>query len=213
MDIYNRKEFGDRAKNLEVRLTDVLPTSEDIMFTGGELFGIFPGPGHDGEIIRVEGPTKRGRFVLIQNSGSWLHFHEVKVFGKTAPLLMETTVPPRRRKKRSENLSDVRPPPVDLFLNPLRQEEMEMVEEKLRKTTHDLFDPPLPPSTFPPMFSLLRRTNLPCFPSDPDQAHMILRYKWVGNFCWLSQGLYTAESLSLTEKSSKTPVTKPPKSY
>ena len=87
-------------------------------------------------------------------------------------------MPAGKRRKRQEYLLDVQPPPVDLFLNPLRQGELEMVEEKLRKTTHDLFDPPLEPSYFPPLFNLLTHTNLPCFSSDPDQAHMIFRYKW-----------------------------------
>ena len=100
--IYNRRDYGSRTKNLEVRLTDVLPTSEEARFTGGKLFGTFTGPGKDGEIIIIEGSVKKGRYVLIQN-GFWiLNFHEVKVFGY-APLT---------RRKRNANSPNVPPPPV-----------------------------------------------------------------------------------------------------
>ena len=61
VDLHNRgdcdpiHQCGARTKNLEVRLTDELPKSEKVMYTGGQLLGRFKGPGKDGEIIRVEG--------------------------------------------------------------------------------------------------------------------------------------------------------------
>ena len=86
VDIYNRGDecrwCAERTKNLEVRVTDELPTSEDEMYTGGQLLGTFAGPGTPGQIIKVEGPARTGRYVLIQmNSRDCLNLHEVETFG------------------------------------------------------------------------------------------------------------------------------------
>ena len=85
VDIYNRgndhhavPDPGPALKNVEVRLTDELPTSEDQMFTGGELLGTFEGPGTTGQIVKVEGPARTGRYVLIQmNKTGGLGLREV----------------------------------------------------------------------------------------------------------------------------------------
>ena len=65
-------------------MTNILPTSGEKMFTGGELLGTFAGPGGLGQIISVDGPTRTGRFVLVQmNNTEFLNLHEVEVFGSS----------------------------------------------------------------------------------------------------------------------------------
>ena len=85
VDIYNRGDTAAaaaRTKNLEVRLTDELPASEDQMYTEGQLLGTFQGPGTKGQIIRVQGSARTGRYALIQmNNRGCLNLHEVEVFG------------------------------------------------------------------------------------------------------------------------------------
>ena len=89
VDIYNRWDsYGSRLRNVEVRLTNQLPTSSDQMYTGGELLGTFRGPATSAEkIIRVEGAAKIGKYVLIQMNNVWdnryhLNWHEVEAFGR-----------------------------------------------------------------------------------------------------------------------------------
>ena len=88
VDIYNRADCcGLRTRNLEVRLTDEVPTSSDVMYPGGQLLGTFPGPGKTGEIIKVEGSAQIGRNVLIQMSNPQnLNLHEVLIFGRVSHL-------------------------------------------------------------------------------------------------------------------------------
>ena len=81
-----------------------------------------------------------------------------------------------RRKKRNTNQSGVKPPLVDVFLNPMRQREKNLVESYMMNITRDLFNPPLPQSSYPHLFRLLRHTNLPCLPSAEDQGNMIIRW-------------------------------------
>ena len=83
------------------------------------------------------------------------------------------------RRKRSATETGAVLPKVDVFLNPARREEMSLVEEYLTNITRALFDPPLPKSSYPHLFRLLRHTNLPCVPSEEDNSHMILRYMYV----------------------------------
>jgi len=89
VDIYNLGgECGHcaaRARNLEVRVTNELPTSEDQMYTEGQILGTFQGPGTIGQLIRMESSAKTGRYVLVQmNHTSCLSFHEVEVFGSVS---------------------------------------------------------------------------------------------------------------------------------
>ena len=84
VDIYNRGDanYGGNFKNVEVRLTDELPPSGDQMYTGGQLLGTFAGPGTNGQIVKVEGTARTGRYVLIQmNNRDCLNLHEVEAFG------------------------------------------------------------------------------------------------------------------------------------
>ena len=84
--LYARKDCcSERTKNLDVRITDELPTSGDRMYTGGELLGSYEGPAREGQIITVKGSPQFGRYVLVQmNNPQPLSFHEVTVFGKGA---------------------------------------------------------------------------------------------------------------------------------
>ena len=87
VDIYNRihprADVPERTRNLEVRLTQNLPTSANSMYDEGQLLGTFTGPGKRGQIIKVEGPAQIGRYVLIQmNHPEQMAFHEVKVYGR-----------------------------------------------------------------------------------------------------------------------------------
>ena len=75
VDMYNLGDhLASRLRNVEVRLTDELPTSGDQMYTGGQLLGTFAGPGTNGQIVKVEGTARTGRYVLIQmNNRDCLH--------------------------------------------------------------------------------------------------------------------------------------------
>ena len=55
VDIFNRDTHGDRAKNVDVRVSDELPTSANEMFSGGSLLGFFAGPAADGQHIIMSG--------------------------------------------------------------------------------------------------------------------------------------------------------------
>ena len=84
VDMYNLGDhLASRLRNVEVRLTDELPPSADQMYTGGQLLGTFAGPGTKGQIVKVEGTARTGRYVLIQmNSRDCLNLFEVEVFGQ-----------------------------------------------------------------------------------------------------------------------------------
>ena len=88
VEIYNRADaHGDRTRNLEVRLTEELPTSRNTMYTGGQLLGTFKGPGTNGQEISVSGSAKIGRYVLIQmDNRERLNLHEVMAFGRVSHL-------------------------------------------------------------------------------------------------------------------------------
>jgi hypothetical protein len=67
--IYNRKDdkwgTGNRFRDAEVRVTDVLPADGSQMFTGGQLLDIFEGPGTSGQVIQIQGKKYlRGRYDL-----------------------------------------------------------------------------------------------------------------------------------------------------
>ena len=56
VEIFNREDCcGDRTKNVDVRISNELPTSASQMFSGGSLLGHFAGPGADGQHIIVSG--------------------------------------------------------------------------------------------------------------------------------------------------------------
>ena len=56
VEIFNRRDCcGDQTKNVEVRISNELPTTDSQMFSGGALLGHFSGPGTDGEHIVITG--------------------------------------------------------------------------------------------------------------------------------------------------------------
>ena len=56
VEIFNRGDCcGSNAKNVDVRVTDELPTSGSQRFSGGNLLGHFAGPGTTGQHIIVSG--------------------------------------------------------------------------------------------------------------------------------------------------------------
>ena len=59
VEIFNRHDCcGSRTQNVDVRISNELPTSETEMFSGGTLLGHFAGPGTDGQHIVISGQTQ-----------------------------------------------------------------------------------------------------------------------------------------------------------
>ena len=88
--LFNRADGSwHRTRNVEVRLTNELPTSGKNVFTGGELLGTFKGPGTKGQQIEIEsGPgweKKSGRYIVIQmnykGKSDYLNLQEVFAVG------------------------------------------------------------------------------------------------------------------------------------
>jgi len=78
---------GANARNIDIRISDELPTSGDQMFSGGTLLGHFAGPATGGQHIIISGQATSGRYVVVQiNSQTWLNFQEVKAFGRATTL-------------------------------------------------------------------------------------------------------------------------------
>ena len=56
VEIFNRGDCcGQRTRNVEVRISDTLPTSGSRMFTGGTVLGRFTGPASNGQHITISG--------------------------------------------------------------------------------------------------------------------------------------------------------------
>ena len=101
VEIINRKSLGHRTRNMDVRVSDELPTSSTQMFSGGTLLGHFDGPATDNQqiiisgqkgnfsclliIFPLTGEATPGRYVIVQlNAKTNLKFEEVKAFGTLA---------------------------------------------------------------------------------------------------------------------------------
>ena len=100
VEIFNRRGCcGERTRNVEVRISDSLPTTDTQKFSGGTHFGHFAGPATTGQDIMIRGQTKNshliklinisgdetsGKYVIVQmdNGGDDLNLKEVKAFGK-----------------------------------------------------------------------------------------------------------------------------------
>jgi len=95
VEIFNREDGGgDRAKNVDVRVSNELPTSASQMFSGGSLLGRFAGPGTDGQHIIITGEAMSGRYVIVQMDngvGVPLNLKEVRAFGAKGELLQPVT--------------------------------------------------------------------------------------------------------------------------
>ena len=56
VEIFNRGDCcGERTRNVDIRISDELPTSGDQMFSGGHLLGHFAGPATNGQHIIISG--------------------------------------------------------------------------------------------------------------------------------------------------------------
>ena len=55
VEIFNRGTHGGRTRNVEVRISNELPTSSSQMFSGGNLLGSFAGPAVNGQHIVISG--------------------------------------------------------------------------------------------------------------------------------------------------------------
>ena len=84
--LYNRwdNSFG-RTKNVQIQISNELPTDGKTMFSGGEALGTFKGPATKGQINEIEsGPgweKKTGRYLIIQmdmGKAAPLNLHEVE---------------------------------------------------------------------------------------------------------------------------------------
>ena len=61
VEIFNRGgKAGTRTRNVEVRISDTLPTSGSRMFTGGTVLGRFAGPASNGQHIIISGQKLLG---------------------------------------------------------------------------------------------------------------------------------------------------------
>lgn len=55
VEIFNRGTAGSRTRNVDVRVSNNLPTSGRQMFSGGNLLGRFAGPATNGQHIIISG--------------------------------------------------------------------------------------------------------------------------------------------------------------
>ena len=85
--LFNRWDGSwHRTKNVQIRISNELPTDGKTMFTGGEALGTFKGPATKGQIVEIpsgEGWEKKtGRYVIIQmNHNDYLNLHETYAVG------------------------------------------------------------------------------------------------------------------------------------
>ena len=94
--LINRREGGwwKRTKNIQIRLSNGLPTSGKEMFSSGEALGTFKGPATPGQTVEIEsGPgweKKTGRYLIVQmnfgNPGDYMNLQEVYAVGISGTL-------------------------------------------------------------------------------------------------------------------------------
>jgi len=82
VEIFNRDGFGDRTRNVYVRISNKLPRTGWV--AGGSLLGHFTEPAVDGQKITISGPGLSGRYVIVQmdNGNLPLNLREVTAYGK-----------------------------------------------------------------------------------------------------------------------------------
>ena len=62
VELFNRHHCcAERTRNVDIRISDELPTSGSQMFSGGTLLGHFAGPATDGQKITISG-VKKGKY-------------------------------------------------------------------------------------------------------------------------------------------------------
>ena len=82
------------TRNIQIRLSNGLPTSGKEMFSGGEALGTFKGPATAWQIVEIDsGPgweKKTGRYLIVQmnfgNPGDHLNLQEVYAVGISGTL-------------------------------------------------------------------------------------------------------------------------------
>ena len=92
--LYNREDSAAaRTKNVEVRLSNELPTSSSSMYSGGFFLGTFQGPAVPSQIVEIKAETwstwpGHGRYLIVQmnhmnpmNNNDHLNLVEVVAFG------------------------------------------------------------------------------------------------------------------------------------
>ena len=94
--LINRRDmpWWKRTKNIEIRLSDGLPSSEKEMFSGGEALGTFKGPATPGQTVEIDsGPgweKKTGRYLIVQMNfgkpGDSLNLQEAYAVGISGTL-------------------------------------------------------------------------------------------------------------------------------
>jgi len=104
VEIRNTRNFGNRLRDFEVRVTDSLPSSGEEMFREGVLLGSYVGASVVWQKITVEsrasGPLPEGRYVLLQkdDNNHRLEVIEFEAFGgdgvkwKLAPIVLAATL-------------------------------------------------------------------------------------------------------------------------
>ena len=67
--VYNRPEWGDDLRDLEVRISNRMPTTAEEVFTEGSLLGNFDGWAMSGQVITLEQEVAIvGRYVVVQHN-------------------------------------------------------------------------------------------------------------------------------------------------
>ena len=83
VEIFNRGDCcGERTRNVDVRISDKLPTSGNQMFSGGHLLGHFAGPATDSheKIIQNNFCMVNSIQKSIQNFEiSWIQFNKISI--------------------------------------------------------------------------------------------------------------------------------------
>ena len=87
--LYNREDSAAaRTKNVEVRLSNELPTSSSSMYSGGFLLGTFQGPAVPSQIVEIKTALGHGRYLIVQinhmnpmNNNDYLNLVEAVAFG------------------------------------------------------------------------------------------------------------------------------------
>ena len=91
--LYNRWDLShnsiQRTKNVQIRISNELPTSGKTMFSGGEALGTFKGPATKGQINEINSGSgwekKTGRYLIVQmdmgKKANPINLHEVEAVG------------------------------------------------------------------------------------------------------------------------------------
>lgn len=100
VEIRNTRNYGNRLRDFEVRVTDSLPPSGEEMFREGVLLGSYVGASVVWQKITIQspasGPTSEGRYVLLQKDNNHrMEVIEIVAFGDktTTTTTSETTSP------------------------------------------------------------------------------------------------------------------------